>query len=236
MEPVRGPLCWASVCEQKINNSVSNWVLHIGWFLSLGQSLVDHSLHLCSWFVHISKSGNILCQWICERLAVLLSDGSPAWLQKSVHIPQVSAEVTLIKSLEHPPGSCLRFLESPRDVPYPYTSLISILSLLFSLHLIHPAQFPTFHSLIQFPPYMKLWDLCYSSSEKSSTILPWPPPCYFDFLSSVECSVGILNFMANIHLYVSTNNACPFEWGLPHSGWYFLIPSICLQNSWCPCV
>jgi hypothetical protein len=33
---------------------------------------------------------------------------------------------------------------------------------------------------------------------------------------------------ANIHLLVSTYHACPFGSELPHSGWYFLVPSICL--------
>jgi hypothetical protein len=30
---------------------------------------------------------------------------------------------------------------------------------------------------------------------------------------------------------VSTYHACPFGSELPHSGWYFLVPSICLQKS-----
>jgi hypothetical protein len=38
--------------------------------------------------------------------------------------------------------------------------------------------------------------------------------------------------LANIHLSVSTYHACSFG---SVSGWYFLDPSICLQNSWCPC-
>ena len=54
------------------------------------------------------------------------------------------------------------------------------------------------------------------------------------FLSSVNCWV-FCNFLANIHLLVNTYHACPFGSELPHSGWYFLIPSICLQNSGCPC-
>jgi hypothetical protein len=39
---------------------------------------------------------------------------------------------------------------------------------------------------------------------------------------------------ANIHLLVSTYHAWPFGSELPHSGWYFLVPFICLQNSECP--
>jgi hypothetical protein len=44
--------------------------------------------------------------------------------------------------------------------------------------------------------------------------------------------LGILYFLVNMHLSVSTYHACPFGSGVPHSGWYFLVLSICLQNSW----
>jgi hypothetical protein len=54
------------------------------------------------------------------------------------------------------------------------------------------------------------------------------------FLSSVNCILDILYFLANIHLLVNTYYACPFGSEVPYSGWYFLVPSICLQNSWCP--
>jgi hypothetical protein len=39
---------------------------------------------------------------------------------------------------------------------------------------------------------------------------------------------------ANIHSLVNTYDAYPFEFKLPHSGLYFLVPSICLQNSGFP--
>jgi hypothetical protein len=56
------------------------------------------------------------------------------------------------------------------------------------------------------------------------------------FLNSLNCILGILYFFkVNIHLLVSTYHAYSFESELPHSGWYFLVPSICLQNSECPC-
>jgi hypothetical protein len=35
--------------------------------------------------------------------------------------------------------------------------------------------------------------------------------------------------MTNIHLYVSTYHACHFETGLPYSGWYSQVPSMCFQ-------
>jgi hypothetical protein len=50
------------------------------------------------------------------------------------------------------------------------------------------------------------------------------------FLSSVNCTLGMLYFLANIHLLVNTYHGSE----IPLSGWYFLVPSICLKNSWCP--
>ena len=38
------------------------------------------------------------------------------------------------------------------------------------------------------------------------------------FLQSVSCIMGILNFLASVHLSVSTCHECPFRFGLPHSG------------------
>jgi hypothetical protein len=55
----------------------------------------------------------------------------------------------------------------------------------------------------------------------------------FNFLESVGCIIGILYFMANIHLSVSKYHAYLFGSELSHSGWYSQVPSICLQNSWC---
>jgi hypothetical protein len=44
------------------------------------------------------------------------------------------------------------------------------------------------------------------------------PSFLFNFLLSVSCIIGILYFLANIHLLVNTYHACPFKSGLPHSG------------------
>jgi hypothetical protein len=46
------------------------------------------------------------------------------------------------------------------------------------------------------------------------------------FICFVSCS------LANIHLLVSIYYIWSFVTGLPHSGWYFLVPSICLWISW----
>ena len=42
-------------------------------------------------------------------------------------------------------------------------------------------------------------------------------------------------WLANIYLPLSAYHECPLRSGLPHSGWYFLVPSICLKILWCPC-
>jgi hypothetical protein len=46
---------------------------------------------------------------------------------------------------------------------------------------------------------------------------------------SVGCIMGIVSFGASIHLSVSTSHVCSFVSGLPYSGWYFLVQSICLR-------
>jgi len=58
--------------------------------------------------------------------------------------------------------------------------------------------------------------------------------CLLNFLQSVGCIIGILYFLDNVHFLVIIYYARSFGPGLPHSGWYFLIPSIYLQNSLCP--
>jgi hypothetical protein len=46
------------------------------------------------------------------------------------------------------------------------------------------------------------------------------------------CEVmGILSFLPNIQMSVSTYHVCSFVNGLPHSGGYFIVPSICLRIS-----
>ena len=55
------------------------------------------------------------------------------------------------------------------------------------------------------------------------------------FIWSVSCNVGILSLFSNIHLSLNTYHVCSFVTDLPHSGWYFLVPSICLWISWSHC-
>ena len=54
---------------------------------------------------------------------------------------------------------------------------------------------------------------------------------FLSFIWSMSCMVGILSFFPNIYLSVSTYHVCSFVIGLPHSGLYFLDPSICLRIS-----
>ena len=54
------------------------------------------------------------------------------------------------------------------------------------------------------------------------------------FLQSLVCIMVNLYFLANIHLPLNTYPACHFGPVFPYSGWYFPVPSICLQNLWCP--
>jgi hypothetical protein len=51
------------------------------------------------------------------------------------------------------------------------------------------------------------------------------------FMWSVNCILGIPKFWANMYVSVHAYHVCSFVIGLPHSGWYFLVPSICLKIS-----
>jgi hypothetical protein len=48
---------------------------------------------------------------------------------------------------------------------------------------------------------------------------------FMSFMGSVNCILGIWRFWANIYLSVSAYPVCSFAIGLPHSGWYFFVPS-----------
>jgi hypothetical protein len=57
------------------------------------------------------------------------------------------------------------------------------------------------------------------------------------FTWSVSCIMGIVSFWASIHFLVSAYHVCSFVIGLPHWGWYFLVPPICweFQEQWSHC-
>ena len=53
---------------------------------------------------------------------------------------------------------------------------------------------------------------------------------FLSFMFSVNCILVIWSFWASIHLPVSAYHVFSFVFGLPHSGWYFLVLSICLRR------
>ena len=70
-------------------------------------------------------------------------------------------------------------------------------------------------ALVNFPGSVPS-DYFIPTSEIQASLLG--PSFLFSFVGSVECSVAILYFMANIHLLVSTYHSCPLGSGLPYSG------------------
>ena len=83
---------------------------------------------------------------------------------------------------------------------------------------------PNFVSVI---PYMGILFLILRRNEVSTH---WSS-FFLIFLCFANCILGILSFWANVHLSVSAYHVCSFVIRLPHSGWYFLVPCICLRTS-----
>jgi|UPI00001C5612 hypothetical protein len=54
---------------------------------------------------------------------------------------------------------------------------------------------------------------------------------FLNFIWFMGYIVSILSFWATIYLTLSAYHVCSFVSRLPHSGLYFLVPSICLQIS-----
>jgi len=55
------------------------------------------------------------------------------------------------------------------------------------------------------------------------------------FIWFESCIVDIPSFMPNIHWSVNKYHVSSFVTGLPHSGWYFLVPFTHLEISWGHC-
>ena len=49
---------------------------------------------------------------------------------------------------------------------------------------------------------------------------------FLRFMCYANCILDNLTFWTNIHLSVSAYHVCSYVIGLPHSGWYFQVPSI----------
>jgi len=107
---------------------------------------------------------------------------------------------------------------------------------LFTFQMLPLSSFPFWK-----PPFpsslpLLLWG-CSPIHPPTPASLMWHSPqfgCYISFflcfICSVHCIVDIPSFFcANIHLSISAYHVCPFVIGLSHSGWYFLVPSICLR-------
>jgi hypothetical protein len=92
-------------------------------------------------------------------------------------------------------------------------------------------------------PHFPLPLLCYSPSHPlphMSVLFPllrniessifWSS-FFLSFIWSVNCILGIASFVANIHLSLSAYHVLSFMTQLPHTGWYFIVPSISLKFS-----
>lgn len=155
----------------------------------------------------------------------------------------ISDKVTCIDSWESLPSQVSgKFYWFPEPHPTlrscrcPFILLALWASLLSPSHTSCCTPFPLpFPSPILVPPSILLPSMTILSPllcEIQSC--PLGPSFLFNFFGSVECSMSILYFMANIHLLVRPHQVCPLGSGLSHSR-YFLVPSICLQNSWYSC-
>ena len=112
---------------------------------------------------------------------------------------------------------------TPQICLFPFTFLGFRASLLLSSNIWSCFPFPLPHShpgpSLPLTPVIIFFPLL-SGTEASSL----GPFCLLYLLQSVGFILGILCFLANIHLPVNTYHACPFGSELPHSGWYFLPP------------
>ena len=94
----------------------------------------------------------------------------------------------------------------------------------------HPIPFPS-----QVPPSpLMVAFFSLPSRTEASSHGPFGLLTFFEFCGlylgySVFCCC-----LANIYMLVNIYHACPFGFELPHSGSYFLVLSICRQNSECP--
>jgi hypothetical protein len=118
-------------------------------------------------------------------------------------------------------------------IPHCYTPLFNFLTLCTS-----PPSPPIPHPVPLFPP-LPLFFLPSPSHPLPPMVILCPllgrteastlwSSFFLSFIWSVSCIMGIPSFLSKIHLSVSTYHMCSFESRLPHSGWYFQVPYICL--------
>ena len=163
-------------------------------------------------------SGVDIAQEVCLTMEQIVSTSALQWISGKVmplfpvlHISFL-ASTTEISTYLLPQSSDFHLFSRPSGHLYClFTHMILNLQLL-SLY-IFPHTFPFLHlppMTIFIPLQVSLLGLSF----------------LFSLFGCVKDSIGTLLFMANIHLYVSTFLIFVFESGLPHSGWYFLVPSI----------
>lgn len=129
----------------------------------------------------------------------------------------------------------------------PYLSLLRVLTwflkdtpfliLVLSPHIFFLQPLPTWSLLLSYLPTpwtSSLYSFFISLFQKDS-VMPVGHFLLISFFGSMDFSMSILYFMANIHLKVSTYHVCLSRSGLPHSGWSFLGPYVFLLILWCHC-
>jgi hypothetical protein len=120
----------------------------------------------------------------------------------------ISSEVPLSPEILSPPGSLVYSRGSPH-LPSFTTEVSYFLSFCWS-------SGDLFCLLSPIPDHVPLPPL--PSPTQVPPSLPLPSFCLLTFLSSVNCILDILYFLANIHLLVNTYYACPFGSEVPYSG------------------
>lgn len=217
--PMRWILSWAGTAFP----SVSSPVLSLKFFLDRNNS--GSAILTVGWQPH-SSTWDLSLYW--------------RW---TLRVPSLHWWAFHLRPLPWSPGS----LWHPRSL---WISRGSPISYLLQLHIFTNSSGPQGFFPV-FPPYLILFPFSLtpplfhpgSSLPLPLMIISFPLPtgteapslglfCLLHFLRSVGCILDVLYFLANIHLSVRTYHACPLGSGLPHWG-YFLVSSICLQNSWC---
>jgi hypothetical protein len=141
-------------------------------------------------FPLLDISANVIPTGSWEPLAFLAS-GTFLWLPPVSHPPLLHTPVQFPDPLYFSPVSS-----------HTCSCSLSLPSPLFLLSPSHPL-----------PPVIILFPLL--SRTEASTLLS---SFFLSFMWSVNCIVGILSFLPNIHLSVRTYHVCSFVTGLPHSG------------------
>jgi len=151
----------------------------------------------------------------------------------------ISGNVILLGSWE-----VLDFLQSGTfwllsPVPHCYTTLLTFLTLCTSPPFLIPHSAPPFPLLILYfipsPSHpLLLLIISFPLLRRTEAYTLWYS-FFLDFMWSVSFIMGIQCSLTNLQLSVSTYHVCSLVTELPHLGWFFLDPFICLWISWSHC-